>query len=48
MARYKRRDPDDIASNYILDAINPLHNHELQFEITAPTFRSRYWIKDLA
>lgn len=48
MARYKRRDPDDITSNYILDAINPVHNHELQFEITAPSFQSRYWIKDLA
>jgi len=29
--KYKRRDPEDKCSNYILEAFNPVHNHELRF-----------------
>lgn len=36
MIRYKRRDPDDPTSNYILDCYNPVHNHPVEYEIIKP------------
>jgi hypothetical protein len=33
---YRRSDPDDINSNYILEQYNPVHNHPINYEILLP------------
>ena len=40
--RYRRRDPDDTNSNYILEWFNPFHNHPVQYEILFPNWLNKY------
>ena len=41
-ANYIRKDPYDENSPFILDMMNCVHNHELQYEIAAPFLKHRY------